>query len=31
MVFPGIGRDAEYLAHRIGDRVKASEREHQAA
>jgi putative flavoprotein involved in K+ transport len=31
MVFPGIGRDAEYLAHRIGARVKASGREHQAA
>jgi putative flavoprotein involved in K+ transport len=31
MVFPGIGRDAEYLARRIGDRVKTQRREHQAA
>jgi putative flavoprotein involved in K+ transport len=30
MVFPGIGRDAEYLARRIGDRVKAPGREHLA-
>jgi putative flavoprotein involved in K+ transport len=31
MVFPGIGRDAEYLARRIGDRVKAQGRQHQVA
>ena len=31
MVFPGIGRDAEYLARRIGSRVKAPGRQHQAA
>jgi putative flavoprotein involved in K+ transport len=31
MVFPGIGRDAEYLARRIGDRVKAAGRQPQAA
>ena len=31
MVFPGIGRDAEYLARRIGDRAKATRRQHQPA
>src|SRR5215207_4626677 len=32
MVFPGIGRDADYLARRIGDRVKAmTGRQHQDA
>ena len=31
MVFPGIGRDAEYLARRISDRAKAPGRQHQAA
>ena len=31
MVFPGIGRDAEYVARRIADRVKAPGRQHQAA
>ena len=31
MVFPGIGRDAEYLARRIADRVKVPGGQHQAA
>jgi putative flavoprotein involved in K+ transport len=31
MVFPGIGRDADYLARRIGDRVNAPGRQRQAA
>lgn len=31
MVFPGVGRDAEYLARRIGERVTAQGRQHQAA
>jgi putative flavoprotein involved in K+ transport len=31
MVFPGIGRDAAYLAHRIVDRARATGRQHQAA
>jgi putative flavoprotein involved in K+ transport len=31
MVFPGIGRDAEYLARRISDRVKAPQRTRQPA
>lgn len=31
MVFPGIGRDAEYLARRIGDRKLSPGRQHQPA
>jgi putative flavoprotein involved in K+ transport len=31
MVFPGIGRDTEYVARRIAHRVKAPGRQPQAA
>jgi putative flavoprotein involved in K+ transport len=31
MVFPGIGRDADYLAHRISERMRAAGRRRVAA